>query len=141
MKLYAKRHNNALHPTDKYSREALEKITGEVEIQVKQPRNIQFHRKFFAMLNVAFENRQAGEFGDLDVFRKTLLMQAGFYKIINAIGDKILIEAESISFANMDNQGFVEVYNKVLDIILNEYMPGIEKPEFEAEVEKILRFS
>ena len=87
----------------------------EYEFTVKQPRNPQFHRKFFAMLKACFDTQE--DFNDMEEMRAYLTMKAGFYKrVATPQGEMIL--PKSISFAKMDDLEFEELYSKVLDAII-----------------------
>jgi hypothetical protein len=91
---------------------------------IKQPRNPQFHRKFFALLNFAFEYWEPDEehMGiktekNFDRFRKDVLIIAGFRKVVVSIRNEARYEAESISFAKMDETRFNEVYRAVFRVL------------------------
>ena len=93
------------------------KIGWEGEVTFKQPRNISFHRKYFALINMAFENQE--KFNNVIHYRKYLTCKAGFYTAYET--DKgTFIEADSISFASMDEIQFAELYSKMLDVIIKE---------------------
>ena len=117
MKIYVKNTLNGLiplYPADLDEKKRL-KLGQEYEVEIKHPRNSQFHRKFFALVNIGWENT------DLDmpfeVYRKYILMKAGYFKIYQT-PKGVLYEADSISFANMDQMQFEEVYSRVLDKII-----------------------
>ncbi len=79
---------------------------------VTSPRNVKFHRKFFALLNLCFQNQD--RYNNFDHLRGVLIMKAGFYETV--VTDKGTIYwPQSISFSNMDETVFEEVYNRVLD--------------------------
>lgn len=101
---------------------------------VKQPRNPLFHRKFFAMLNFAFEYWEpaAENRGGLspeknfDRFRKDVLILAGYRKAVVNIKNEVRYEAESISFASMDQTQFTEVYSKVFSVLWRLVLRQVE---------------
>jgi len=91
------------------------KLGNDYIVEVTNPRNIGHHRKFFALLNVGHENTDLDM--PFDTYRKYILMKAGYFKSYNT--DKgVFYDAESISFANMPQDKFEEVYSRVLDKII-----------------------
>ncbi len=103
-----------LYPSDWEERRKL-KIGKDYQVEIKHPRNIDFHRKFFALLNLCYENYETEM--PFDTFRRWLIMRAGFVKSFST--DRgTFYDAESISFANMDQKQFEEVYSRVLDVVI-----------------------
>ena len=89
----------------------------DYKFEVVHPRNYEFHKKFFALINLGFENQD--KYKDYTEYRTIKNMQAGFFKMIITEKGKVFVP-ESISFASMDEIEFEEVYKKVLDIICSE---------------------
>ena len=81
---------------------------GEVyEATIKRPRNLSFHRKYFGLINLAWEyqNEIAVEHfkHSIELFRKTVEMAAGWCEPIYSIARKEWIEVpKSIAFDKMD---------------------------------------
>lgn len=118
--------------------EGLKKIkTGTVvRATIVRPRNIRFHRKFFAMLNAAWDcltETQQFNLRSKDTFREQLLITSGYSEpLYDMNGEKFVERARSISFAKMDEPAFNEVYNRVLDTILTILVGnGITEEEFD----------
>jgi hypothetical protein len=88
----------------------------DVEIEIKKKRNIKFHKKFFALMNICFQNQDCFEYPE--PMRAYLIMKAGFFDIINTPSGKPMILAKSISFSSMDDIGFEILYSRVLDQVL-----------------------
>ena len=131
MKFYAKNTLAGLVPlynSDLDEKRQL-KLGETYEVEVKRPRNYQFHKKFFAMLNVGHANTSMEL--PFDTYRRWAVMKAGFVKTYHTPRGT-LFEAESISFASMDNQRFEEVYNRVLDVIIKDR--GVTEEEVNAEI-------
>jgi hypothetical protein len=102
------------------------KIGETYQVEVKRPRNYQFHKKFFALLNIGWENTDVEM--PFDTYRRWVTMRAGFYKVYHTPKGE-LYEPESIAFSNMDDDTFSEVYERVLSIILKD--TGADKPDVE----------
>ena len=98
-----------------------------VHAEVKQPRNPYFHRKFYAMLNFAFDYWEPepieynGELltpeKNFDRFRKDVTILAGYRVMTVNIKNEARYEAISISFASMDETEFAELYQAVFNVL------------------------
>lgn len=112
--------------------EKAKKITpGEVfTYETKKSRNIKFHRKFFAMINLVFDNQEI--YTNVDDLRNDLTIEAGFFtRRFNLEGDEVK-KANSISFASMDEYTFSEFYNAVLNVVIRHF--GHDKEALETEL-------
>ena len=86
------------------------------EIEYKKKRNIKFHKKFFALLNLYYENQN--DYTNLDDLRKDLLIVSGISEEkINPLSGEIYKIPKSLQFQKMDEVEFSEVYEKVKDTI------------------------
>lgn len=126
MKYYFVKQRNTLIPIDVCK--PFEKLEEgeEIEIEITNKRNVKFIRKFFALINLAYENQE--HYNNLDNLRKDITISAGFYEErINYITGEVILEAKSISFSKMEEQEFEKVYNAVLDAIIK--FIGVEKED------------
>jgi len=105
------------------------KIGWEGEVTFVQKRNYEFHKKFYALINMAFENEE--KYNNLDHYRKCLIIKAGFYTAYEMDGWTHK-EADSISFASMDEIEFADLYSKLLDVVIKEI--GITNEQIEQEL-------
>ena len=117
MEVYLKRTQSglvALYDSDNESLRKL-RIGDEVKGVLIKPRNYNFHKKFFALLNMAFENQD--KYNSFDVFRAIMIMKSGFY--IEVQTDKGLVFLpKSISFAKMDEVEFQDLYSRMVDQVI-----------------------
>lgn len=103
---------------------------GEVySFEVKRFRNYAFHKKFFAMLNLAYENQD--RYKDFEHFRKVMTMKAGYFDEV-ATDKGVVFLPKSISFDKMDNFEFENCYEKVLTAVMDEV--GLDKQDILAEL-------
>ena len=106
------------------------------EAEIKVPRNYQFHKLFFALLNTAYAyipgDVQSHYFPSVDAFRKSVLIAAGFVNRFWSVKHQCFLEeAESISFSSMDDARFREVYNGCKDVIFGIIGRYVTEEEFE----------
>jgi hypothetical protein len=135
-------------PTDEKSKRV--PVGGLVHGPFKKMRNYRFHKKFFALLNFAYERWDPGaidsRFGEpeknFDRFRKDAIILAGFYNVVVRLDGTTRIEADSISFANMDDERFAAVYNGVLNVFLKRIpqMAQMGADEVNAVVDQLIAF-
>ncbi len=119
MKLYVKNTLTGLvpmYPADLDEKKRL-RLGEEYEVSIRRPRNVKFHRLFFALLNLGHQNTQMEL--PFEAYRRWAVMKAGFVKVYNTPKGQ-LFEPESIAFANMDEDRFKQVYDRVLDVIVDD---------------------
>ena len=93
------------------------KIGEDYECDIRQPRNIQFLKKFMALVRLGCDNSPRDM--PFKAYRAYVTMKAGFVDVYETeIGRMAL--PQSISFANMDETKFEKVYKAVLDVIMKD---------------------
>lgn len=144
----------ALAPVDEESRALVDRLkTGQgVRASIKRARNVRFHRKAFALFKLAFDSWEPetpqsykGEAvsKDFDRFRKDMTILAGFYRAVYNARGEVRLEAESLSFANMDEGRFEKVFRAVLTVVWNRVLRnfGYEtEGDVERVIEELMRF-
>ena len=117
-----------LYPSDQDEKKKL-KIGQDYECDIKNPRNYEFHKRFFALINLGHHNTSMEL--PMDVYRKIMTMRAGYFTSYNT-GKGIHYEAESISFGSKTQDEFQEIYSRVLDEIIKDI--GVTSEEIEREL-------
>lgn len=140
----------ALVPADERAAQVIERWrVGEgVRASVSRMRNVHFHRKFFALLRVAFdawepepcEYRGQEAVKNFERFRKDLLVLSGFADPVVNIKGEVRMEPKSISFASMDEDEFQEVYDRVADVILQKVLRTYTREDLDRVVQEIVGF-
>lgn len=105
-----------LYPSDMDSKRKL-KLGEDYECEIKNPRNYMFLKKFFAMINIGHVNTSLDM--PFEAYRKYMIMKAGYFKAYQT-PKGVFYEPESISFANMSQDEFEEVYSRVLDKVIED---------------------
>ena len=104
-------------------------------MEVKVVRNVDFHRKYFAMISYAWEYLNEVEverFKTKDNFRKYLEITAGHCDVIFHPRLQEFVEIpKSISFSSMDNASFSDLYDRVKDVIFSIIGSRVSEAEFE----------
>ena len=87
--------------------------------KITQPRNIEFHKKFFALIKMVYQNQE--HYNNMEKLRKDLIISAGFFDEHITIWGETIQTAKSISFGSMNEETFQELYNRVLDEIIKHF--------------------
>lgn len=133
-----RRHLGALRPIDKVGEAALAEIgqSEVVRVEVRRVRNVQHHRKFFALLNAVFPHQQV--YPTLDAFRAALSVALGHGEQVKLPDGRIIIVPGSIAFSKMDQSAFDEFYKRAVELVLTRILPGVASADLEREVNEIL---
>jgi len=101
-------------------------------VTIKQPRNIRFHRKFFALLSVARD--MADTEYNAEQFRAYVTAGAGYCEFITDKEGGVVAVPKSISFASMDDDEFERLYSDVLTFICQTWVLD------ESQINQIVEF-
>jgi hypothetical protein len=148
--LLTKLPNGAFHPADAQEVEKTRrfKVGAVVRANVSQMRNYEHHKKFFAMLGLGFDAWEPPQLEhnglpvqkNFDRFRKDCVIAAGFYEPVCNLRGEVRAEAKSISFANMSQDEFDEVYSKVADVILQRVLTKYTRDDLDRVVQEMMSF-
>ena len=117
-----------LYPSD-YDEKRKLKLGQDYVCEITNPRNIGFHKKFFALINIGHENTKLKM--PLDTYRKYITVKAGFFTAYET-AKVIYYDPDSISFASMSQDKFEEVYSRVLDKIIEDI--GVTEEEISKQL-------
>lgn len=147
--------NNALHPASFNDQEILKQFKAgqPVRIKLTRVRNYEFHKKYFALLNLAFdywepsvkvkECRKALAVNpekNFDRFRKDIAILCGFYDATYRLNGEVRLEAKSISFHSMSEDEFEELYNKTIDVIVKHVLVQYDGDMLRSIIEQVEAF-
>jgi len=125
------------------------KLGGVVEAETVIVRSPKFHRKYFALLNIGFDNWHPGEIGsqygvpqkNFERFRKDIAILCGYFDIVIRLDGTSRIEAKSISFASMEEEEFQDLYSKTIDVFLERiYDKNMTAEQLDNVVNQYLSF-
>jgi len=135
-------------PTEDWYRKL--KVGDVVRQESTVVRNPGFHRKYFALLHIGFENWQPDEIDskygtplkNFERFRKDVAILCGYYDIVIRLDGTSRPEAKSISFARMEEDEFEKLYSATIDLFLKRiYGADMTKEELDKIVNEFLRFA
>lgn len=152
MKVYLVKRGDGLYIEDEIAEEVLCRIPDGSLLQcdITLPRNPKFHRKFLKLLRVGFKYWKPGEINTkygaaakrFERYRKDIIILAGFYEPVIRLDGSVRIEPASISFSNMDEVEFSELYHKALDVLVTRVFADLTEEEALRRIEEeILSFA
>lgn len=113
------------------------KIGDFITAEIKTVRNPKFHRKYFALLRVGFDNWLPGEVNskygvpakNFERFRADVIILCGFYDNVVRLDGSVRLEPKSVSFAKMSEESFADLYSKTIDVLLKYVYDSKMTPE------------
>lgn len=111
------------------------KIGTVYSVEVREKRNYEFHKKYFALIACAWEYMTENQHNffknSIESFRKTMQIEAGHYELVYSHKRKEWVEeSKSISFEKMDNLEFQTIYDNVKRVIFEVVLKNISEQEF-----------
>lgn len=147
----AKAANGCLVPVDQQGIEAIAnmKLGQGVKVTMTRHNNVAFHRKLFALANLAYEAWEPVEkehkgvpiAKNFDQFREDITILAGFYETRVRVNGDIRYIAKSWSFASMSDEEKDRLYNAIINVVLKHVLTNYTRDNLDDVVEQILRFT
>jgi hypothetical protein len=141
LELFAKYHpGNPIEPlTSEDFRKSLRFKDGDfIRIETWKERSVNFHRKYFALLNCAVnhlpDEERFEQYRDVNYLRKYTLIMIGKCEVIIGLTGRENYIPKSISFQKMDNAEFEEVYSKTLIVLLKYFLAHLSLEDFENDI-------
>lgn len=123
-----------LIPLSDLDAEKMKKIkTGSAfELNIPNQRSPKFHRRVFKFFEFCFEHWSGDrefmdESGQFDVFRKDLTVLAGYYDTYYSLSGEARVEAKSISYSNMEQEEFEQLYNALIRVAVQNIFVGCDE--------------
>ena len=128
-----------LIPADDAASAALAKIKhgDEVQVEIKRPRNIRHHRKFFALMQLVYQNQE--KYDSLEHLVAALKAAVGHCDFLPGKDGMLVAVPKSIAFHKMDQVSFNEFYDRCIDKIARHFLLGVDSDALRAEVEELIR--
>ena len=110
-----------------------------VECTLKEYRNDRVHKKYFALINSAWEYLNDAQrkffYDNVDSFRKTVEVSAGHCEpVYNRTRNEWLDMPKSIAFDKMTESEFSALYERVKDVLFSLFISNVNKDDFEKEL-------
>lgn len=101
----------------------------------RRPRNIKFHRKYFALLDFLYDHWEPEQgrkrltykghaiAKNREAFREQITILAGFYEQTFDLEGRMRLVAKSIAFDKMSEEEFAELYKATIDVGMKHILP------------------
>lgn len=149
--ILAKAPGGYLIPVDQQSMEAVEKLKlGQgVKVNMTRYNNVKFHRKLFALANLAYESwtpSQKEHKGvpiekNFDQFREDITILAGFYETRIRVNGETRFIAKSWSFSSMSDEEKDKLYNGIINVVLKYVLTNYTRDDLDNVINRLLQFT
>jgi hypothetical protein len=148
-----KRHGILMPSSESDEEIILSLANGEtIKCAFSKPRNAQFHRLYFALLDVLYNifDPEVPEdkwyngvkpVKNRTRFRKDIAIATGYYELVVNVKGEVRAEAKSISFASMDDLEFSQLYSNTIDYGLAKIAVGYDRKQIDNWVAQIMDFT
>jgi hypothetical protein len=130
----------SLRPVDANGEEALRRIKAGaiVTVEVKQPRNVRFHRMYWGLIHIVWENMPEDRYPSPEDLHAAIKIAAGVRTRIELPNGEVGFIPGSVAFHKMDEAAFHKFYDRVCDLVARNFLPGVDQDELRAEVERLI---
>lgn len=116
------------------------KYGDKVLCRITKPRNYEFHKKFFALVRLTYQNLPERLQLMLNIRSEEdmlvcMKLELGYARTVWHKRRQVVIP-DSISFAAMDQTEFERFFDRAVDIVLGLYLRGTGKQELLDEIER-----
>lgn len=150
MKIILTKTSTGLSPADGEAEEYINKLKlgQEVTADIKKARNVRFMRKYFALLDFAFDQWTPEErtyknqvvLKNREKFRHDIQILSGYGEPTINIKGELRLVSKSISFASMNEDDFELLYSAAIDVILANVLKNYTQEELSKVMDKLLSF-
>jgi hypothetical protein len=138
LKILVRKQFSTLRPVDEAGEEVLRKLKNGslVQVEIKQPRNVGHHRKYWALVSLVADNTD--RYPDAETVHEAIKIAVGLRtEITMPDGSKGYIPG-SIAFNKMDQGEFNVFFDRVCDAVAKHFLPGVTSESLKHEVEDLI---
>jgi hypothetical protein len=114
-----------LEPDNDLARQAVSKLKlgAAVRVEIRRPRSLAWHRRYWAMISLIADNTERYVPEDIHALLK---LRCGCRRlIVDSQGEHWI--PDSIAFDRMTADEWVAFWNRVVDYVVTELLPGVTK--------------
>lgn len=137
MKILMQKHLGSLRPVDSAGEEELQHLKGgPVMVEIKQPRNANHHRLYWALINIVWRNQE--RYPTTYALHSAIKIAAGIRTEIELPGGIKGYIPGSIAFHKMKQMEFSQFYDRVCDLVAEHFLVGVTSEELKREVSAMI---
>lgn len=116
MDIYLTKGLNGLSAADEEAKQAIKrwKIGETLRCTVKKPRCYTNHKRYFALLNLTFENQE--RYTNFEHFRKAVQIAAGHVDELVTLDGEVVLIPKSIAYDALDEMEFSKVFGETMTV-------------------------
>lgn len=132
-----RKHFSALRPCNADAEELLKKLKDGLEysVEVKRPRNLKWHKKYWLACRIIAENMPDATKEAVSDYIK---IQTGHVHTVKVRGEFYKFP-KSISFASMDATEWEAFWERAVKVMCEELIAGLDSDELEKELFELLQ--
>ncbi len=132
-----RKRDGRLEPADDRAKETLARVKdGDyVLVEVRRLRNPKFHRLFFAMLQLIYENQS--RYRSVEQMLDAIKIYVGHYRTIRWRDGKEAYAPKSIAWSKFDETSFSVFYERVVDVVVTEIIPNVKREDLARQLREI----
>jgi hypothetical protein len=136
----------ACETSEAYARRVSPGEAIEVDLKTRNTRSVRWHRKYFALCTLIYNNVERIqmpngdyiEFTSVEVVHMTLKGLAGLYDSMITMPDGTRLGlVRSIAFDNMNADEWAIAWSQILDAVHKHVLPSVKMSEIENEIARI----
>lgn len=135
MDIFLTRTLAGLVPADAEAKEAVKrwKIGETLKCSVRKPRDYRNHKRYFALLNLTFENQE--KYTSFEHFRKAVQIAAGHVDELITLDGEITLMPKSIAYDALDEMEFSKVFGETMTVCA-KILGDLDLDDLRIEVER-----
>ena len=90
----------------------------DVLVQIKQPRNLKHHRKYWGLLRLVVD--ATGNWPSVDAMHRWLKLELRMFTPTELVDGRLVLEWDSIAVESMDQREFSAFYERAIAAIIME---------------------
>lgn len=131
-------HLGSLVPADAEAQAALAKLKGKtVLVEIRQARNPRQHRLYWALMSLIHEHQE--RYATVEQLSNMVKCAVGWCDEIELKDGRVMATPKSISFANMKQADFDPFLNKVITLVCERILPGVQEEDLRRRIEEMVR--
>lgn len=132
------KHYDALRPDDEEARSIMDTIKAgdAVTVKIHRPRNLQHFRLYWKLMHTVCENQE--HYRTAEELSDAFKLAVGHYDLAFGPKGTSYPKVRSISFAKMDQAKFNLFFNRAINFMCSEVIPGMDSESLRNEVYELL---
>ncbi len=127
-----------LCPINDAGKEAVGRLAPQevVSVEFRRPRNVMWHRRYWAALQLIFDNQT--RYKTVDHLHAAVKIMLGHSDLITLKDGREVYVPRSESFSKMTQDEFEHYWQSFTALVVTQILPGVTKAELERELQELV---